>query len=269
MIWKEKTRLSRNNRSSVHDDIKKKRLHLLIQIEQFEQQAPHFLKFLHNSGTLGTQETIDITPNGWVTDDEDEEDEEPDETANGVIDGGDDEDEEKMLEPENIALSMPSTMGLKEQHSVDSQALVDMETRLWTAQANDALSQIRTGVGQKSYLAREKKKLKRTTNTTTRSIAAMRALTQKINEHARIYELAFKALDHLGAKGSFQPITKSDLNSVSDVSDPNRYGQSSDELSWIWRTGVPSGSEAKTEWLQDGKCLVIELFFGLEAHHIF
>src|SRR5215510_32574 len=268
---KQNKRRSKKDQNLIYEDIQEKRDRLITDIEEFQHQAPHFLE-IKDSYTLQNQKSARNTEKALMSDDEDDGDAELDETDI-------DEDDEKVMEPENIVLSMPSTMDFKDSVGKGMQALIDKEIMLRTAQANDALSLIRAEigektfllmqvntlslirafVGEKTFLLSESHRNQKTTKITSRSSAALRAVHKRINQHVQRYELAFEALTCLNASQNFQPIIKDDLAILKDISEPNRIGQSSDTVSWIWRTGVPSESEAKAEWLEDGKhCLIIK-----------
>jgi hypothetical protein len=252
MIKKESKKRSRLDRGVVYEEIKERRQRLLVKIEEFNEEALLFLQFKNNPHVSKTQQSTPRKVDIWETDEEEDEDEEDEE---GKVKGGsmqkvvDDDDEE----PENMDITLPSTK--IDQLTDRNRSIIDKEIKLRTGQANDALSQIRTGVCHRTFLAREKHRQggpERTTKVTTRSSAAHAALTAKINEHVGKYELAFDALSSLGAKGDFQEIRREHLKTIKDISQPNQVGQSKETLSWIWKAGAPSEYEAKKEWMNNG-----------------
>src|SRR5215510_12942052 len=183
---KQNKRRSKKDQNLIYEDIQEKRDRLITDIEEFQHQAPHFLE-IKDSYTLQNQKSARNTEKALMSDDEDDGDAELDETDI-------DEDDEKVMEPENIVLSMPSTMDFKDSVGKGMQALIDKEIMLRTAQANDTLSLIRAFVGEKSFLLSESHRNQKTTKITSRSSAALRAVHKRINQHVQRYELAFEAL---------------------------------------------------------------------------
>jgi hypothetical protein len=74
-----------------------------------------------------------------------------------------------------------------------------------------------------------------------------------MNQHVKAYCMAFRALECLHAQGLFQALTQNDLKPNKDVVDSNRIGQSTDNVSWIWRTGKVGQHEQGDTYLQQGK----------------
>ena len=134
---------------SYEKDIKQRRHRLLAQIEEFHLQAQHFLEWDDQETSSDNREDEEVD---WMTDDESE-----------VDDGYDVEIEEsdadewngtgqEATQPEHIPLQLPSTLGQHACIASGKKSLMDQEIELRTGQANDALSQIRAGLGYKSYL---------------------------------------------------------------------------------------------------------------------
>jgi hypothetical protein len=66
-------------------------------------------------------------------------------------------------------------------------------------------------------------------------------------------------LNHLDAIGNssgtrFQPIKKEDLRMNSDLVEENRFGQSSDTVSWFWRTAYQGQQEQGDDWMKESEC---------------
>jgi hypothetical protein len=154
---------------------------------------------------------------------------------------------------------MPSTLGSKACISRGKELLMQQEIELREAQANDALEQIRITLGQKSLLFRRDLRPVKSQKQTTRAWSAIKNADAKVQKHVKTYNAAFHALKHLDAIGNssgtaFQPITKEDLRMNSDLVEENRFGQSSDTVSWFWRTAYQGQQEQGDEWMKESEC---------------
>jgi hypothetical protein len=260
-------RRSRDAQKSYERDIKQRRRRLLAQIEEFDLDAQHFLHHTDNLQDRSNQETFSDNEEDEDDQIEDEDDQIEDEDE---VDGSDMESdtesdkstddewengngtEEGTIQPENISLQLPSTLGQDACAACGKKGLMEQEIELRTGQANDALSQIRAALGYKSFLFREKFRNAENYKIRTRSRTAITSVDQGIQQNVTAYSLAFRALTRLGSKGAFKPIKGADLKMNSNILQENRFGQSKVTLSWIWRTGVVHQDEDDA-FLQEGK----------------
>jgi hypothetical protein len=154
--------------------------------------------------------------------------------------------------PEKLPLQLPSTQGRSACIASGKTGLMDQEIQLRTAQANDALSQIRLALGYKSFLWLEFQD-QQNYKGRTRSSGAIRTAEKKVQKHVAAYRLAFRALTRLHSGGKFRCIEKSDLKLNFNIVKGNQTGQSEDALSWIWTTGERSEEEDSGPWQQEGE----------------
>lgn len=189
-------------------------------------------------------------------DDEDEDDEDFEADKSDVDEETDTEESEELPGPrtlvEKLPLQLPSTEGRSACIASGKTGLMDREIQLRTAQANDALSQIRLALGYKSFLWMEYRDTQNYKGRT-RSSGAIRTAEKKVQKHVAAYGLAFKALTRLDSGGQFRPITKVDLKLNFNIVKGNQIGQSEDALSWIWTTGEISQEEENGPWQQEGE----------------
>lgn len=255
IIKKSKKYRSRNGKNPYFRDVKRKRDLLLAQVEEFNQWAEPLLrvggntedmdKKIHDDnseegdGSSADEEDADIVISSEdediVTSDSEEED---------IGSDGESVCEEGMIEPENMALQLPSTIGKEACIERGLNDLMDQEIQLRNGQANNSLQQLREELGHKSWLYKEKRSHGRVgQKASLRSWSAIKKSGETIKKHVATYTLAFKALARLDATEMFRPIEKKDLKLNADITDENRFGQSSDILSWIWTTGTQSGGK--------------------------
>jgi len=238
------------------EDIKQQRHLLHSQIEEFNQQAAAFMFTESVSGSSYGSRAEDEYES---SSDEGEEgevklmtdsnlDEESD--SDGVLLQKSPELDVEDVESEKMVLQMPSMLKRELCMERGIGQLMQMEIELRTAQANDALQEIRDELGHKYWLYKEKQSHGRIgQKSSTRSWDALKKCGGVIDQHIREYKLAFKALQQLGATGQFKVIKKRHLKLSADITDAKRFNQSHDKLPWIWRTrtSVDGHSSAKTE----------------------
>jgi len=191
---------------------------------------------------------------------------------NAEEDGYEDDSNEGF--PEDLPLWMPSYVGasfLKEEGLED---LIDEEVQLRIGQANDSLEKLKTHLGQliifyimnfvlkinlghKSILYRMNFRSSTSVRTDTRSKQDIRRMALKITRDVRSYHRARESLFRLEASQDilqkYQIIKPDELGVSKDITEENRYGQSSDILPWFWRIG---GSQlgSSNEWNEECKC---------------
>jgi hypothetical protein len=182
-----------------------------------------------------------------------------------------DEDEEGMAETDGESdnhavddlhiqqtkLWLPSTFGRNFCLKNGWGDIVDQEMELRIAQAEEALDQLRLGIGHKSLLYKIRIRKAKTQSSKTRSQAELAQINQRIKEHARRYRCARMALSSLGAKAKkldkFKVLQDSDLKVNTDVAEESRLGQRNDTLAWFWR--IEGTESSTTSWMHDSRCL--------------
>ena len=101
-------------------------------------------------------------------------------------------------------------------------------------QANDRLEKLRTHLGHKSVLFRMNFQSSSSVRTDTRSKQDIRRVVLKINQDVQSYHRAQEALIQLQASKDilqrYQPIKPEELGVSKDITEENRFGQSSDVL---------------------------------------
>lgn len=164
-------------------------------------------------------------------------------------------------------IRLPSTYG-KEKCPENLTKLYPVEKDLRMGQANDALHAIRLAIADKSYSYRKKVR-KGATNPNAgyrgrrKAFDAAHALDADIRKHARIYELARKALNVLGLspeeQDTYRPLKRSDTQASTAVIDFNARGQRNAGLSWIWQT--PKALTNTSAWMDE--CELCLIYVGL------
>lgn len=160
--------------------------------------------------------------------------------------------------PEQIALTMPSTLGREKCVELGVQDLCDVELKLREGQANDILHHIRIAVGQKSFLFRGKKKHNvKSQQTKTRAWAEVSKLDGNLRGHARVYTQTRKAMVALGGGEAlltrFRALMQTDLKVNASVAEPNARGQSKEKLAWFFKMDQTKDIK-DSNWMQECKC---------------
>lgn len=229
-----------------------KRQRLLARVAKFNQKASIFMAGLD----LGDSDMPQDDPlfckeeNGEAIDQDIE-------VLFGQEPGGDEcqegpenlEDELEDGEPEKIKLCLPSSFGVVALREAKLVHLADEEIQLQMGQANDCLEKLRNDLGEKSILYRINKRSSASNRTDTRSKQDIRRVGLKVNKNVRSYHRAFDALSYLDAKdisGKYKRIAHEDLALSKDITEENRFGQSSDVLPWFWR--IEGVNQSSSEW---------------------
>ena len=142
---------------------------------------------------------------------------------------------------EDLKLAMPSTGDPALLKDAGLEHLVKEEIQLHIGQAIDCLEKLRTHLGHKSVLFQMNFRSSSSVRTDTRSKQDIRRVGLKINQDVRSYNRAREALVNLQASEDilqkYPPIKPDELGVSKDITEENRFGQSSDVLPWFWRIG--------------------------------
>ena len=135
---------------------------------------------------------------------------------------------------EHLKLAIPSAWDIALLKDADLEPLVEEEVQLRIGQANDHLEKLRTHSGHKSVLFQINFQSLSSVRTDTRSKQDIRQVVLKINQDVRSYHRAREALIQLQASKDilqrYQPIKSEELGVSKDITEENRFGQSSDVL---------------------------------------
>ena len=211
--------------------LQQKRARLRTKINQFNQQAT---TFIHSLNRIIGPRTSSIER--W----EDLEDLDLDsEVPQSSTFAMEDAQIEESLPPERQPLTLPSALDCNLKDEVALRELSSCELQLRIGQANDALHNARLSIAQKSYLLRTRVRNNAPTQSyVTRSYGETQTIQTSIEQSAKTYRLARKAMVKLGMPASdlakYRLLEKDDLRASTAIADSNAPGQRSDSLSWIW-----------------------------------
>jgi hypothetical protein len=243
-------RLPVNHTTTQKADILQKQQRLHTRIAKFNQMAQLFMSGLDIDVTFSHQDDPAFCPEekGETIDDE-ERDEDAEE------DGYEDDPNESF--PEDVTLWMPSYIGAHCLKEAGLEDLMKEEVQLRIGQANDSLEKLRTHLGHKSILYRMNFRSSSSVRTDTRSKQDIRRVALKITRDVRSYHRARESLSRLKASQDilqkYQLIKPDELGLSKDITEENRFGQSSDILPWFWRIGG-SQLEPPGVWNEECKC---------------
>jgi hypothetical protein len=169
--------------------------------------------------------------------------------------GASDESGMESLNPEDIPILLPSTLGWEWCTSHGVQSLAAKELQLRRAQANDSIHQIRLALGFKSAIFRTQVRPSKTQKTKTRAWNAIHGVDTTVHEHAIIYSMARDAYRHIRQARSGGPdlpqLRPKDLHVATLVLGSEQAGQRNKQQSWIWRFGKTV--EHDGTWMDDCK----------------
>ncbi|KAH8073397.1 hypothetical protein BXZ70DRAFT_902893 [Cristinia sonorae] len=154
---------------------------------------------------------------------------------------------------ERQILSLPSNIpGILD--APQMRALVAEELQLRIGQANESIHNLQLGVSQKSFIFRNDTRLATNNRENSRARTKVRVVQHAIEQNARIYGRARRAisiLSHENAQilGKYRELTREDLKANTAVWDPNAPGQRNESLTWIWK--VNHGSIDDSDWLTE------------------
>ena len=255
--------LPENQTTTQKADILQKQQRLHARIAKFNQMAQLFMPDLDIDVAFSHEEDLAFCPEekGEALDTEDKE-----KAFWGTLadEDGDEDDPNESL-PEDLTLWMPSYIGASYLKGAGLEDLLKEEVQLRTGQANDSLEKLRTHLGHKSILYRANFRSSTSVRTDTRSKQDIRRVALKITRDVRTYHRARESLSRLEASQDilqkYQPIKPEELGVNKDITEENRYGQSSDILPWFWRIG---GSQLQSPdvWNEECKCIYSKIFFN-------
>ena len=239
----------------VESSLYAKRTKLQKLIDDFHRDSGVFLRKI-SQNTHGHVRSVDDQED-WQ---DVEEGDDPDDVPGAFPSGGSEpviDLTSATLPAEKQPLRLPSSFGKDICSGVlEAEALVERDIR--KGQANDALHGLQLGIGEKSFAYRKKIRQGGTNPNTgyvarTRSNAEVRTIQRSIDQFARIYTSARKALCVLGATDDdleiYRVLTPSDIAASTAVIDFNAPGQRSKQLSWIWQRHVSSTDDP--EWMNE------------------
>ena len=161
--------------------------------------------------------------------------------------------------PQNVCLWLPSA--LSRQVPCDTK-LEELEWKLRTGQAHDALNELRQALRSRSHMLRFKDRFLRGQGANTRARNSLKAVDAKVDASAAKYHAAHGALlalspllGKVGWKDTLRPLEDRDICAMTDSTDV-MPGEGRRRLSWIWLTCGYSGDGINNdvdEELQDGK----------------
>jgi hypothetical protein len=159
------------------------------------------------------------------------------------------------LNPEDLPILLPSSLGWKWCVSHDAKSIAAKEAQLRHAQANDAIHQIRLALGFKSALFRTQVRPANTQQTKTHAWNAVHNVDATVHEHARIYSMARDAYRMLHQAFKITPellqLRQEDLRIETLVLGSQVTGQRNEQRSWIWSFGQTTEDDGT--WMDDCK----------------
>jgi hypothetical protein len=243
-------------------DILQKQQRLQTRIAKFNQTAQLFMSTLDIDVTFTHEDDPAFCPEkkGETLDDEEKEGAF---SENLVTDDAEENGYEDDLNegfPEDLTLWMPSYIGFSGLKEAGLEDLVKEEIQLRVGQANDSLEKLRTHLGHKSILYRMNFRSSSSVRTDTRSKQDIRRVALKITRDVRSYHRARKSLFRLEASQDilqkYQLVKPDELGLNKDITEENRFGQSSDILPWFWRIGGSQLGPQSDVWNEECKCYI-------------
>jgi len=159
------------------------------------------------------------------------------------------------LNPEDLPILLPSSLGWEWCASHGVQSLAAKEARLRHAQANDSIHRIRLALGFKSALFRTQVRPAKTQKTKTRAWNSIHNVDTTVHEHARIYSMARDAYRNIrqagGGATDLPQLHPKDLHVATLVLGSEQVGQRNTQQSWIW--GFGQTVEDDGTWMDDCK----------------
>lgn len=159
------------------------------------------------------------------------------------------------LNPEDLPILLPSTLGWEWCASHGVKALAAKEAQLRVAQANESIHRIRLALGFKSAIFRTQVRSAKSQQKKTRAWNAVKSVDTTVHEHARIYSLAhdaYRMIHQALPNGPDLPqLLPQDLHVATLVLGSEKTGQCNKQQSWIW--GFGQQSEDDGTWMDDCK----------------
>lgn len=168
------------------------------------------------------------------------------------------EDEHDFMDqrPEEASLPLPSTLGIERCKSLGLEALVALELKLRTGQANDALHEIRLTLADKALLFRTDVRHSKSQAKSTRAWGKVHAADVIVTRHSTTYRNCRSAMIELGAGeellGRYEVLRNEDLKVSTAVAMPNARDHRHSSLSWLWTMDIPRDTEVN-DWMSECK----------------
>ncbi len=151
------------------------------------------------------------------------------------------------LQPETLALALPSTFGAEYLARNGLTSLSDKELQLRKGQMNDCLQTIRIGIGHKSMIFRKKVRQATSTQAKLRSFDEVHVADDALKKNVRVYMQARKAVGRLFLPGDraaeaskatlfarYRTIVGDDLKASTTVLEPFTPGLRHKHEAWFW-----------------------------------
>jgi hypothetical protein len=160
------------------------------------------------------------------------------------------------LNPEDISILLPSSLGQEWCVQNNVQSLAEKEARLRHAQANDAIHSMRLALGFKSALFRDQVRNAKTQRTKTRAWDTINSVDTTVHQHARIYSMArdaYMTIQYAYEDGPDLPQLRSeDLRVSTAILGAAQVGQRNTQLPWIWSFGTHVDEDET--WMDECRC---------------
>ena len=244
-----------NHTATQKADILQKQQRLYARIAKFNKMAQLFMSNLDIDVTFSHQDdpAFCLEEKGETLDDQERE--MAFQGALGNEDAEEDDDDSNESLPDDLTLWMPSYIGASCLKDAGLGDLIKEEIQLRIGQANDSLEKLRTHLGHKSILYRMNFRSSTSVRTDTRSKQDIRRVALKITRDVRSYHRARESLSRSEVSQDilqkYQVIKPDELGVSKDITEENRFGQSSDSLPWFWRIG---GSQLGSPGVWDEEC---------------
>lgn len=164
------------------------------------------------------------------------------------------------VNPEDLPILLPSTLGWDWCVSNGVEALAAKEARLRVAQANESIHRIRLSLGFKSAIFRTQVRPANSQQKKTRAWNAVKSVDTTVHEHARVYSLAcdaYRMICPALSNGLELPqLVPQDLHVATLVLGSDKVGQHNKQQSWIWGFGQQSARDGT--WMDECMLLFFE-----------
>ncbi len=233
---------------------------LLRDIEKFHKDARNFLSQGALRDFLSVPSNRDSLGAQWDSIEES--------SQSNTAQMNDGEDEPRVLAPEHVTIALPSTLGapLCNRHGLSK--LLKQERQLRVGQMNDALHQVRVGVGLKSLLYRTEVRQATSQRQKLRSYDDVHLTDTAILAAARLYDTSRVAMGRLYDTSleseqaaldvqlqRYQVLRKGDLKSNTALIEHSVRGVSDLHLPWFWTLSAP-GESRSGSWDEESACSV-------------
>ena len=235
--------------------IENKQSRLLKLIDKFQLQADTFILHQHGLGHPKISPLKDYDHFDNVDSSHGLDGEEGGPSLQGATSRTSDGSGMDRVNPEDLPILLPSTLGWKWCADNGAKSLAVKEARLRVAQANESIHKIRLALGFKSAIFRTQVRTANSQQKKTRAWNAVKSVDTTVHEHARIYTLAcdaYRVIRQAYPKGpDLPPLVPHDLHVATLVLGSDKVGQRNKQQSWIW--GFGQRSEDDGTWMDDCK----------------